>query len=145
MSFFKKDKSGESGDSSDIHSQIRKIADHLVFLEKKIDTLLEQSRGRKPFSNNGGFNRGFQNRNGGGHRNHNNHGHSNGGGRDNRGSGDNRGNQQFGRPHSARDTRYDGRDNYRSPRNKDNYQGNRGAHREGNIQPSQEPAAESNE
>ncbi len=156
MSFFKKDKSA-SGDSSDLPTQLRKIADHLVFLEKKIDTLLEQSRNRRPFSNNGGggFNRGFQNRPNGGR---NNHGSQN---RPNNHQG-NGGKPQYGRPHSARDSRFEGgpregnrenrpyRDGNREHRphregNRPGFQNNRSAFSEGNIQPSQEPSAESND
>ena len=51
MSFFKK---GPAGSEEDMGTQIKKIMDHLVFLEKKLDTLLEQSRSggapRKPFN-----------------------------------------------------------------------------------------------
>ena len=64
MSFFKKPKSFESNGNVDLaeapvldtNQQLKKIADHLVFLEKKIDTLIEQSKNRPS------FNRGFGNR-----------------------------------------------------------------------------------
>lgn len=52
MNFFKKDKQQSSGmdlgsyDDSQIPVHLKKIMDHLGFLEKKIDTLLEQSRHR---------------------------------------------------------------------------------------------------
>ncbi len=46
----------------DLPAQLDKIADHLVFLEKKIDTLLEQTKEKKSF--NGGFgNRPYRNPN----------------------------------------------------------------------------------
>ena len=57
MSLFKKDKSDgnvsepNSSQNLDVASQLKKIADHLVFLEKKLDTLLGQSGPRKPFGN----------------------------------------------------------------------------------------------
>ena len=59
MSFFKKDKSegnvshSVSFENLDLPAQLKKIADHLVFLEKKLDTLLEKSGNRKPYS--GGY------------------------------------------------------------------------------------------
>ena len=39
--------------SEDVSEQLKKISDHLGFLEKKIDTLIEQSQNRRP----GGFSR----------------------------------------------------------------------------------------
>ena len=61
MNFFKKEKHQASGmdlgnyDDSQIPVQLKKIMDQLGFLEKKIDTLLEQSRQRQgsrpPFGN----------------------------------------------------------------------------------------------
>ena len=56
VSFFKKDKSSEGPSDSknfqetNVSSQLKKISDQLVFLEKKIDTLLGQSRNRGPSS-----------------------------------------------------------------------------------------------
>jgi len=56
VSFFKKDKSSDSPSDSknfqetNVSSQLKKISDQLVFLEKKIDTLLGQSRPRGPSS-----------------------------------------------------------------------------------------------
>lgn len=54
MGLFKKQKtegesfnSSESGDMS-VQGQLKKIADHLVFLEKKIDSIIEQSRNQQP-------------------------------------------------------------------------------------------------
>ena len=38
---------------ADVSAQLKKIADHLVFLEKKIDTLLEKSQDRKPYASQG--------------------------------------------------------------------------------------------
>ena len=70
MSFFKKDKEGNNTSSNDgpqdVSSQLKRIMDQLGFLEKKIDTLLEQSQNRgngrpsfgggpRPFGNRGGF------------------------------------------------------------------------------------------
>ena len=59
MSLFKRKKS-EDGSSDtpqegnmDINSQLKKIADHLVYLEKKLDQLLGQSRGGS--SSGGGY------------------------------------------------------------------------------------------
>jgi hypothetical protein len=58
MGLFKKQKNEAEtftpSDSSDnsVQGQLKKIADHLVFLEKKIDSILEQSRNqqqRRPF------------------------------------------------------------------------------------------------
>ena len=43
----------------DLSAQIKKIADHLVFLEKKLDTLLEQRQERRPFPPKFGGNREF--------------------------------------------------------------------------------------
>jgi len=62
VNFFKKEKQPgaafdpESFDDSQLPLQLKKIMDHLGFLEKKIDTLLEQSRQRQggsrpPFGN----------------------------------------------------------------------------------------------
>ena len=61
MNFFKKEKQPgvafdvENFDDSQLPLQLKKIMDHLGFLEKKIDTLLEQSRQRQgsrpPFGN----------------------------------------------------------------------------------------------
>lgn len=68
MNFFKKEKNPASGidlgnfDDSQIPVQLKKIMDHLGFLEKKLDTLLEQSR------NSGNSRPGFGNRNFSGHR-----------------------------------------------------------------------------
>ena len=36
--------------NTDVAAQLKRIADHLGFLEKKLDTLLEQSQNRKPFN-----------------------------------------------------------------------------------------------
>ncbi len=44
----------------DLSAQIKKISDHLVFLEKKLDTLLEQTKEKRPFSPKFGGNRDFQ-------------------------------------------------------------------------------------
>ena len=55
VNFFKKEKNPSSGmemgnyDDSQVPVQLKKIMDHLGFLEKKIDTLLEQSRQRPGF------------------------------------------------------------------------------------------------
>ena len=55
VNFFNKDKNKASGmdlgnyDDSQIPLQLKKIMDHLGFLEKKIDTLLEQSKQRQGF------------------------------------------------------------------------------------------------
>lgn len=63
MNFFKKDKNESGGtdlgnfDDSQVPVQLKKIMDHLGFLEKKLDTLLEQSRHQ------GGSRPGFGNRN----------------------------------------------------------------------------------
>jgi len=61
VDFFKKEKhqgaafDAENFDESQLPLQLKKIIDHLGFLEKKIDTLLEQSRhrpgSRPPFGN----------------------------------------------------------------------------------------------
>ncbi|OIO38847.1 MAG: hypothetical protein COT00_03320 [Candidatus Omnitrophica bacterium CG07_land_8_20_14_0_80_50_8] len=63
MNSFKKEKQPGAGfdatsfDDSQLPLQLKKIIDHLGFLEKKIDTLLEQSRPRQgfrpPFGNRG--------------------------------------------------------------------------------------------
>ncbi len=37
-------------DNTDVAAQLKRIADHLGFLEKKLDTLLEQSQNRRPFN-----------------------------------------------------------------------------------------------
>ena len=66
MNIFKK-----SGADGDVSEQLKKIAEQLVFLEKKLDTLLEQSRNRKPFTP--GFGGGNP-RNSGGNFRHNNSG-----------------------------------------------------------------------
>ncbi len=66
VSFFKKDKSSDSLSDSknfqetNVSSQLKKISDQLVFLEKKIDTLLGQSRPR------GGPSSGYRGGSGGG-------------------------------------------------------------------------------
>lgn len=68
MSFFKKDKEGNAiSGPQDVASQLTKIIEHLGFLEKKIDSLLEQSRSRPPMGggrsfggHSGGPNRGFR-------------------------------------------------------------------------------------
>ncbi len=68
MSFFKKDKDGNSSSGpQDVASQLAKIIEHMGFLEKKIDSLLEQSRSRPPMGggrsfggHSGGPNRGFR-------------------------------------------------------------------------------------
>jgi hypothetical protein len=67
VSFFKKDKDGNSASGpQDVASQLTKIIEHLSFLEKKLDTLLESSRGRQPMGgrsfggHSGGPNRGFR-------------------------------------------------------------------------------------
>lgn len=46
----------------DLSAQLKRIADHLGFLEKKLDTLLEQSQNRRPFNSGTGFSGGYQNR-----------------------------------------------------------------------------------
>ena len=48
MSLFKKEKEESSLPGQDVQIQLKKIADHLVFLEKKLDMLLSQSRNRGP-------------------------------------------------------------------------------------------------
>ena len=45
---------------TELSSQIKKISDHLVFLEKKLDVLLEQTKERKSFPPKFGGNRDFQ-------------------------------------------------------------------------------------
>ena len=63
MNFFKKDNNQSAGmdlgnfDNSQVPVQLKKIMDHLGFLEKKLDMLLEQSRHR------GDSRPGFRNRN----------------------------------------------------------------------------------
>ena len=62
MSFFKKDKDGNSV-SGDVSSQLAKIIEHLSFLEKKLDSLLESSRGGgRSFGGGSSQNRGFRGR-----------------------------------------------------------------------------------
>jgi hypothetical protein len=43
----------KKNDTQSVLDQIKRISEHLVFLEKKLDTLLEQSKNQKPFQ--GGF------------------------------------------------------------------------------------------
>ena len=54
MGFFKKEKSAAAeallAEDGDVSSKLQKIAEHLVMLEQKLDTLLSQSRDRKPFN-----------------------------------------------------------------------------------------------
>ena len=53
----------ELNSGTDVSAQLKKIVDHLVFLEKKIDTLLAQSQGQPPFKSQGFGPRGYaQNR-----------------------------------------------------------------------------------
>ena len=40
----------ESNSEPGLSAQVKKIADHLVFLEKKLDTILEQTKGRSSFN-----------------------------------------------------------------------------------------------
>src|SRR3989338_4621987 len=84
VSFFKKDNSSDGPSDSknfqetNVSSQLKKISDQLVFLEKKIDTLLGQSRPRGPSS---GY-RGSSGGSGGGNRDAREHyrsGHRSGG------------------------------------------------------------------
>lgn len=86
MSFFKKDKSSDGMSDSknfqetNVSSQLKKISDQLVFLEKKIDTLLGQSRPRGPSS--GGYRGGSGGGSAGGNRDPRDHyrsGHRSGG------------------------------------------------------------------
>lgn len=56
MSFFKKDRESNTSEvNQDIPSQLQKITEQLGFLEKKIDSLLEQSRGARPSFNRNRF------------------------------------------------------------------------------------------
>jgi hypothetical protein len=50
--FKKKDNEGvdSQGENLDAASQLKKIADHLVFLERKLDTILDQIGGRRNFN-----------------------------------------------------------------------------------------------
>ena len=48
VSFFKKEKEEGNASELDVQTQLKKIADHLAFLEKKLDMLLSQSRNRGP-------------------------------------------------------------------------------------------------
>ena len=101
MNFFKKEKQSggvdsDNFDESHVPVQLKKIMDHLGFLEKKIDTLLEQSRGRSDSRPSFG-NRNFSNhRGGGGYRPNNSHRGGFGGQRPVGGSDDNRGNRYEG-------------------------------------------------
>lgn len=96
VNFFKKDK-GQSGadygsfDDSQVHVQLKKIMDHLGFLEKKLDTLLDQSRGRDN-SRPGFGNRNFSSNRSGSYRPNNREGF----GHRSSGSSDNRGNRYEG-------------------------------------------------
>ncbi len=101
MNFFKKEKRNSSGidygnyDDSQIPVQLKKIMDHLNFLEKKIDMLLDQSRNRQ-----GGSRPPFGNRNYSGARG--NYRPNNRGGFGQRHGGDNQGNRYEGnRPHEG--------------------------------------------
>ena len=55
----------EVKNEADVSAQLKKIMDHLGFLEKKIDTLLEKSQDRKPYSS-GGYPTGNRSYGGGG-------------------------------------------------------------------------------
>ena len=96
MNFFKKDKNNsehmDSGnfDESQIPVQLKKIIDHLGFLEKKLDTLLEQSRHRSDSRPGFGGNRNFSGARPGGYRPGNREGFGS------RPSSDNRGNRYEG-------------------------------------------------
>ncbi|GEM_PF-2288146 len=68
MSFFKKDKEGNASFPEDAPSQLKKIMEHLTFLEKKLDTLLEQSQNRSRFGGGSHFSRPRGNFRGGGNR-----------------------------------------------------------------------------
>ena len=89
MNFFKKDKNQSDGmdlgsfDDSQVPVQLKKIMDHLVFLEKKLDMLLEQSRHRGD-SRPGFGNRNFSGAKGGHYRPNNREGFNRG--NDNRGN-----------------------------------------------------------
>ena len=115
MNFFKKDKNQSTDmdlgnyDDSQIPVQLKKIIDHLGFLEKKLDTLLEQSRHRSD-SRPSISNRNFSGARGGHYRPNPREGfggqkHSSSS--DNRGN-DNRGNRYEGNRH-ARHGNHSGR------------------------------------
>ena len=94
VNFFKKEKGHSSGmdlgnyDDSQVPVQLKKIMDHLGFLEKKIDMLLDQSRHRGD-SRPGFGNRNFSGGRGGNYRPSNREGFS----QRHSGSSDNRGNR----------------------------------------------------
>ena len=97
VNFFKKERQpgsvdSDSFDESQVPVQLKKIMDHLGFLEKKLDTLLEQSRGRGD-SRPGFGNRNFSNHRPGGYRPNNRPGF---GGHRSGASDDNRGNRYEG-------------------------------------------------
>ena len=47
-------------EETDVLSQLKHISDHLGFLEKKLDTLIEQSKNQRPAYSGGFGNRNFQ-------------------------------------------------------------------------------------
>lgn len=118
MSLFKK-KDGSTGSPDSIQDQLAKISDQLVFLEKKIDTLLESRQGggngggARRF---GGPNRGGFNRDRGG----------NGNFRGNNGGGQDRGDR-----HDGNNTRFAGQGPTRYSSNRPSY-GNGGGNRNHN-------------
>lgn len=98
VNFFNKDKNKASSadlgnyDDSQIPVQLKKIIDHLGFLEKKLDTLLEQSRHQGGGSRPAFGNRNFSGGRGGHYRPNNREGF----GPRRPGSSDNRGNDDRG-------------------------------------------------